>query len=144
MYFLWERDKAGHIVSVNGVDQDISDQEVILTSPMEIAIRNKVLDVQAEHDRFMFDEAMFGRNPYGITSNHETWVDESPEAYKCYHRSGNNATTSFAHKTIVAAKHQDSIDRHKMCLVKASGIGKDGTSTPFTIGPNEMYPKHTS
>ena len=135
MYFLIDKSKKGHVVKINGVTTDLTDEEYILTDTIGMGIRDKVLGKTS----VTFDSVMLLRKPYGLHSNHKDWALDGADAYICHctGAGGGGNVTRYVDKHLVT-NNQNTIDKWKVCIAKAYGAEPESTGNAFVIGPNHV------
>ena len=135
MFFHYDAEHNSPLTTINGVEYDLADNDVIITDAVAISIKNKVL----AKTKTQFDSVVYGQNPYGINTNHDEWSDDPATSYVC-HCSGGSGTgeiTKLVSKKLVS-KNLDTICKWKVCVANASGKGKDGTGRTFIVSPNAV------
>lgn len=134
MYFLYDGSMNDTNTTINGTKQNLADADIIVTDPIALAIKDKILP---KSTRF-FNTVMFGQNPYGINTNHDAWA-KSNDTYVCHtaEGSGKGAVTKLIDKNMVS-KNVDTIDKWKLCIAKNSGKGRDGTGHAFIAAPGAI------
>jgi site-specific DNA-methyltransferase (adenine-specific) len=135
MYFLIESDKKDSIVMINGFEIDLENQDVILTNPIDIGIKNKVLKTV----KTTFDAIMHTSHPYGIRGSYKHWVIESDDSFPCHCSggAGKGETVRFVRKSEVK-KNKQTIGMYKVCVSKGDGKGRDGINNTFIVKPNAI------
>jgi site-specific DNA-methyltransferase (adenine-specific) len=135
MYFLYDAKKDDTKTSINGVEYDLADTDIIITDLIALGIKCKVL---AKCNTF-FDTKMYGQNPYGINTNHKDWTTDKDNSYVCHCSggSGKGEITRLVTKKLII-KNTDTINKWKLCIAKNSGKGGDGTGHSFVIRPNSI------
>jgi site-specific DNA-methyltransferase (adenine-specific) len=138
MFFLYDGKKTTSVVDINGISVDLKGQEVILTDPCALSIKNKI----ASKAKIFFSDKDLGQKPYGILSNHRVgWMRTDQmldgESVWCYTLE-NKRPVKKPISINEISKNKDSVCLYKTCITKASGSGADGTSSPFVAKPGEI------
>ncbi len=122
-YFLWNRDKAGLcrvITHENGkITSDmerpliINNTNIFIRYNDAISILNKVL----EKNEQSFGDIVSYRQPFGLESNFNGFIEESKDTLKVYA----NKKVGYMDKRHQSLKNLDSIDKWKILIPKAMG-----------------------
>lgn len=135
LYFLYDTTKSDSMISINGVNVDLSDQDYIITDVVGINIAKKVMLKSTS----TFDQMMLKQKAYGIETNHSIWSNDPDTSYVC-HCSGGHGSGDVSHfiDHKLINKNVDTIPKWKVCCGSSSGEGKDGIGKTFLIGPNHI------
>ena len=139
MYFLYDGSRNNPNTVINGIEQDLSDTDVIVIDTKALDIKNKVT---AKTSKF-FDAVMYGSNLYNVNTNHSVWEPCEGDTYVC-HCSGKGEGGRGLGKNVkyisrsLVIKNIDTIDKWKLCIATASGKGKDGTNPAFIAVPGAI------